>query len=176
MSSRTRRLIAGTGLAAGLLVGSIAPATALPGEPNDAHCERIERFEERALGRIDKIESRIARFESRIERFESRAEARPAQADRWERRITRMSTQVDRLEIRIERITGRYDAIAEHCGVDPLPKPDKPADCDQPDADKPAADTKKLGAEKPAGDKPAGCDQPDADKPVDDTKPTKPKR
>jgi predicted RNase H-like nuclease (RuvC/YqgF family) len=137
MSSRTRRLIAGTGLAAGLLVGSIAPASALPGEPNDGHCAKIERFEERALDRIDRIESRIDRFETRIERFESRAEARPERADRWERRIERMNAQVDRFENKITKITERYDAIADHCGVDPLfPAPDEPT-ANEPDPDTP---------------------------------------
>lgn len=139
MPSRTRRLIAGTGLAAGLLVGSIAPATALPGEPSDAHCERIERFEERALDKIERIESRIDQFEARVARFESRADARPERAERWERRISRMNAQIERFENRIGKLTDRYDAIAEHCGVDPLfpadgdpatndPGPDTPVD------------------------------------------------
>ena len=141
MPSRTRRLIAGTGLAAGLLVGSIAPVGALPGEPSDAHCERIERFEERALDKIDRIESRIERFEARIERFESRTDARPERAERWERRIARMQAQVDRLENRIDGLTARYDAIAEHCGVDPLfPTDDDPA-TDEPTTDEPGPDT-----------------------------------
>lgn len=131
MPSRTRRLIAGTGLAAGLLVGSIAPAAALPGEPADEHCERIERFEARALDRIDRIETRIDRVETRIARFEARSEARPERAERWERRITRMTAKVERLEGRINRITGRYDAIAEHCGADPL----APATDDEPVVD-----------------------------------------
>ena len=147
MPSRTRRIIAGTGLAAGLLVGSIAPAAALPGEPNDRHCERIERFEERALDRIDRIEAQIDRTERVIDRFEARAEARPERADRWERRIERMNAKVDRLRNRIDRLVGRYDAIAEHCGVDPL--------YGQP-ADEPAVET-------PVDDTPA--DNP----PVEDT-------
>ncbi len=120
MPSRPRRIIAGAGLAAGLLVGSIAPAAALPREPNDRHCERIERFEDRAEARIDRLEARIVRAEAMIERFEDRAEARPARADRFERAIARMQARIDRLEGRIGTITERYNAIAEHCGLDPL--------------------------------------------------------
>lgn len=120
MLARTRRVIAGAGLAAGLLIGSVAPAAALPATPTDEHCERIERFEARAQDRIDRIGERIDRFEARIERFESRAQARPERAERWTRRIERLRTRVERFETRIERITDRYDALAAHCGVDPL--------------------------------------------------------
>lgn len=120
MPSRPRRIIAGAGLAAGLLVGSIAPAAALPGEPNDRHCERIERIEDRAEARIERIGDKIDRFEARIERFEARSEARPERADRWQRRIDRMTAKVKRLEGRVDRVTDRYNAIADHCGLGPL--------------------------------------------------------
>jgi hypothetical protein len=137
MPSRTRRLIAGTGLAAGLLVGSIAPATALPGTPNDDHCAKIERFEERALARIDRFEGLIERFEARIERIESRAEGRPAHAKPAERRLERMNAKVERFENRIARITARYDAIADHCGVDPLFPADEDPGTNEPETDAP---------------------------------------
>ena len=132
-------------VAAGLLVGSVAPATALPGEPGDDHCARIERFEEVALARIGRFETLIARFEAQIERIESRAEqgptrarpahagpeGRPAQAGQAERRLERMNAKIERFENRIAAITARYDAIALHCGADPLfPGDEDPAPTD----------------------------------------------
>lgn len=105
----TRKIIAGTTIATGLLFSAVAPAQADRGGYGQTpeRCEKIERVTTKVVDRITRMEDRINELEGRVAESD-----RPNQVARLERKIAR-------LEARITDHLARYDEFELYCdGLD----------------------------------------------------------